>query len=147
MGFCWVGAADIYNTNQVQAMLIFLKNHPAEKKAFLDGLLEDCCKADARAIKCCVEEHYYGEFDRYDSAVCDYFIRRFERMFIKNKKYNKTKKLRSEFLVVDKAGDEYGVVDLTDYAIDYVTQKEILSIVRKGIYIEGVNANGKIMVY
>ncbi len=65
----------VTSNNQLQDMITYVKrNQPA---AFFEEL-EKINDSDKRAIKRVIDEGWYEEFDRYDSDVCEEFIRIYE---------------------------------------------------------------------
>lgn len=61
----------LYNNDDIQEMLDSLKN----PKHFKGLDFKDVSDSDKRAILRVIEDGYYETFDRYDSDVCEQFIR------------------------------------------------------------------------
>lgn len=147
MGFCWIKQKKFYSSDDIQAMLNFISHHDdrPEYHAFLNYISKNT--TDTGAIKHCISEGWYEEFDRYDSDVCEQFIRCFEKFFITNKKFN-TLNLSSQFIVVaQNHRDQYGVVDIEDYEIEYYPAEKLVELVTNGVCsIAGVYPDGKIEI-
>lgn len=140
MGYCWIKKENFYNNVDIQNMLYFLNYHKNDKEytVFMKYISEHSNVNDANAIKHCVSECYYEEFDSYDSDVCEQFISAFEKLFITNIKYNNHTPT-SQFIVICKKDNEYGVIDIEDFKVDYFDSDKLIEIVRNGINIDGVS--------
>lgn len=92
---------DLYNNDDIQEMLDSLKN----PKHFKGLNLSDLSDSDKRAILRVIEDGYYETFDRYDSDVCEEFIRAYKE-YSDNfyKEYDQKEKELDDLLALQ---DEY----------------------------------------
>lgn len=65
----------IYNNDDIQNMLVECHNNETLTTNILDQIRSD---TDRAAIQRAINEKYYEVFDRYDSDVCERFIRAYE---------------------------------------------------------------------
>ena len=66
----------MYTNDEIQDMIQTAKTY---KKQFFEQIdSAEISILDKDAIKNVINEGWYEEFDRYDSAVCEYFIEIFE---------------------------------------------------------------------
>ena len=89
----------LYNNDQIQDMITKVKNDPNLRKKVIQNIPE----WDKRHVQDVLDDGWYERFDRYDSAVCDEFIRAYEKCMKKSvKEYNmKDYELEFEFNVCD----------------------------------------------
>ena len=70
----------MYNSNDIQEMLTKAKTN---KDRFFKEIDNSGISAlDKESIKSVINDGWYESFDRYDSAVCEYFIDIFEKVRI-----------------------------------------------------------------
>ena len=69
----------MYNSDQIQDMITTLKSDNARLKIFCERL-EKVNADDRIAIMDVIRDGWYERFDRYDSDVCETFIRLYEEV-------------------------------------------------------------------
>ncbi len=66
----------LYESDDIQQMLAEVKGSELFGDLIDKSSISD---SDKRAIRAVVSEGWYEEFDRYDSVVCEHFIRIYEK--------------------------------------------------------------------
>lgn len=70
----WITRKQIYDNEDVQKMLNYSHYNGIAKHVFSQEI-KGYSHADKEAMLYAINEAWYEAFDRYDSAVCDSFIR------------------------------------------------------------------------
>ena len=125
----WLTKKQIYDNNDVQKMLNFLHYNKTAKNFFFTAII-GFSVPDKRAMLHAVDEAWYEVFDRYDSAVCDYFVKSFEECFLKRTDI-------AQYKVLDHSDHKYKVIDWEDGVVDTFTISELVEATRKGLKIDG----------
>lgn len=68
----------LYGNDDIQAMIETLGNKTYKKEFSAVLKTYGCSSQDKSAILDCLSEGYCERFDRYDSAVCETFVRVYE---------------------------------------------------------------------
>lgn len=115
----YIEKKNLYNSEDIQRMLTFLSvsNKALSKfKKALNGYSTQDINAILSTIRYCNAD----DFNIFDSAVCEIFIREFENCFL-------TKMGISQYLILAKSDDniKFKVVDLSDKCIELLTKSDL----------------------
>lgn len=133
MGYCWIKRKKLYDTDDVQHMLEFLKakEEMEECRLFLNRV-ERLSQRDANSIYRVMRECNAESFDRYDSDVAEQFVNIFDSMFVANSRYNNHTALE-RFVVVGlkttEAEWKWGILDTVDWTVEDCTERQIFDLV------------------
>lgn len=125
----WIIKKQFYNNDDVQKMLNYLHYNTISKAIFINKI-KDYSPADKQGMLYAIDEAWYEAFDRYDSAVCDSFIRSFEKCFLKEEGI-------AQYEVLMNANNQYKVIDYDDGAVDILTRNELIKAIKMGIRVKG----------
>lgn len=125
----WITKKQIYDNEDVQKMLNYLHYNTISKAIFINKI-KDYNTADKQGMLYAIDEAWYEAFDRYDSAVCDSFIRSFEKCFLKEEGI-------AQYEVLMNANNQYKVIDYDDGAVDILTRNELIKAIKMGIRVKG----------
>ena len=124
----WIVKKQFYDNDDVQNMLNFLHYNKKALERFKVEI-KDYSFADKEAMLYAISESWYEAFDRYDSAVCDYFIKSFERCFLQ-------KEGIKQFEVIAKSGNMCKVIDYEDGVVDTLALADVKNAINMGISIK-----------
>ena len=125
----WIIKKQLYDNEDVQKMLNYLHYNGIAKHVFSQEI-KGYSPADKQGMLYAIDEAWYEAFDRYDSAVCDSFIRSFEKCFLKEEGI-------AQYEVLMSANNQYKVIDYDDGAVDILARNDLIKAIKMGIEIKG----------
>lgn len=115
----YIEKKNLYNSEDIQRMLNFLSVSNKALSRFKKAL-NGYSTQDINAILSTIRYCNADDFNIFDSAVCEIFIREFENCFL-------TKRGISQYLILAKSDDniKFKVVDLSDKCIELLTKSDL----------------------
>lgn len=131
--YCWIKKKKLYDVNDIQAMLEFLraKAEMKEYRLFLN-YVNRLSPSDANAVREVIEECWAECFDRYDSDVAEQFIRIFDLVFLSDMNYTSYKPT-ARFVAVGyesiEDGKKWWILDTTDWSVEACSERQLLALI------------------
>lgn len=115
----YIEKKNLYNSEDIQRMLNFLSVSNKALSRFKKAL-NGYSTQDINAILSTIRYCNADDFNIFDSAVCEIFIREFENCFL-------TKRGISQYLILAESDDniKFKVVDLSDKCIELLTKSDL----------------------
>lgn len=131
--YCWIKKKKLYDVNDIQSMLEFLRAK-AELKEYrlFQNYINRLSLSDANAIREVIAECWAERFDRYDSDVAEQFIRIFDIVFLSDAYYTPYKPTARFVAVGYKSMEDckkWWILDTTDWTVEACSERQLFDLI------------------